>query len=208
MSRIFAPGRIWEDERVVVVAGGPSVSMAQVRLIGMARDRGLCKVIAVNDAVFPCWFADILYAADARWWDYHDGVRSFLKPKVSFSNLGRYDVEHMKDTGSEGYDPEPGHMRHGSNSGYQAVHLAAQLGAKEIIIVGIEFTDKDFARDHWFGRHEGRLDISSNTELWRRRFRGLTDELAKRGVVVRNASRASTVRWLDYIDLDELVRSE
>lgn len=202
MSTLFAPGRIWEGERVVVVAGGPSVSLAQVRMIGMARDKDRCRVIAVNDAVFPCWFADLAYAADAKWWDFHDGVRSFLKPKVSFNRLGRYDVQHMRDTGPEGYDPEPGHMRHGSNSGYQAVHLAAQLGAREIVIVGMDFTDKDFARDHWFGRHEGRMDMVSDTADWRRKFRGLTDALDSLGVSVLNASPASTITWLPMTSLE------
>lgn len=205
MSTLFAPGRVWEGERVVVVAGGPSVSLAQVRAIGMARDKDRCRIIAVNDAVFPCWFADVAYGADAKWWDFHDGVRSFLKPKVSFNRLGRHDVQHMRDTGPEGYDPEPGHMRHGSNSGYQAVHLAAQLGAREIVIVGMDFTDKDFARDHWFGRHEGRLDMVSDTADWRRKFRGLTDELHRLGVAVVNASPASTIRWLEQVSLEAIL---
>lgn len=202
MSTLFAPGRIWEGKRVIVVAGGPSVSLAAVRTIGMGHDRGECKVIAVNDAVFPCWFADIVYAADAKWWDFHDGLPSFPRPKISFNRLGRYDVQHMRDTGVEGYDPEPGNMRHGSNSGYQAVHLAAQLGAAEIVILGIDFTDKDFARDHWFGRHQGRMDMVSDTETWRQRFRTLTDALEALGVTVLNASRTSTVTWLERCSLE------
>lgn len=203
MSHIFAPGRIWEGETVVVVAGGPSVTLPLVRTIGMAHDDDRCKVIAVNDAVFPCWFADILYAADARWWDHHNGLQSFLKPKVSFNNLGRYDVQHMRDTGPEGYDPEPGNIRHGSNSGYQGVHLAAQLGAARIVILGIDFTDEDGARGHWFGRHDGRLDVSSNTADWRRKFRGLTDELDRLGVEIINASPISTARWLPYAPMEQ-----
>lgn len=206
MSTIFAPGRVWDRERVVVVAGGPSVTLSQVRTIGRARDLDLCKVIAVNDAVFPCWFADILYAADARWWDYHKGLQSFTKVRVSFNNLGRYDVQHMRDTGPVGYDPEPGNIRHGSNSGYQAVHLAAQLGAREIVIVGLDYTDEDRARDHWFGRHEGRLDISSNTADWRQKFRILTDDLARRGVMVSNASPISTIEWVRRIDINDLLK--
>jgi hypothetical protein len=105
-------------------------------------------------------------------------------------------------TGADGFDPEPGTVRHGSNSGHQAVHLAAQLGAKTIIIVGMDFTDKDFARDHWFGRHQGRMDMCSDTETWRKHFRVLTDALEARGVTVLNASLSSTIKWLPTVSLE------
>src|SRR5690606_24449274 len=115
--------------------------------------------------------------------------------------LGRYDVQHMRDTGQEGYDPEAGNIRHGSNSGYQAVHLAAQLGAAEIVLVGFDFTD-DGARSHWFGPHDGRMDMHSDVVTWRRLFRGLTDILESRGVRVVNASLASTIKWLPIVSLE------
>lgn len=195
MSRLFAPGPIWKGEKVVVVAGGPSVSLRQVRTIGMARANDRCRVIAVSDAAFPCWFADLCFSSDAKWWDHHRGLPAFPGAKVSRNALGRYDVQHLRETGAEGYDPEPGAIRHGSNSGHQAVHLAAQLGAREIVIVGFDFSD-DGAREHWFGKHPGRMDMHSNTSEWRRKFRILTDELNRLGVVVVNASLASTIKWL------------
>lgn len=212
MSDLFAPGRIWEGQRVVIVAGGPSLMLRQVRAIGMACAAGRCKVIAVSDAVFPCWFADICYSADAKWWDHHQGLATFPGTKVSRNPLGRYDVRHLYGVdcadvdrcvaGVDGFDPSPGVLRFGPNSGHHAVHLAAQLGAAEIVIVAMDFTDKDFARDHWFGRHEGRMDMCSNTQDWRMRFRFLTDDLTKHGIRVVNASLASTVTWLPMVSLE------
>lgn len=202
MNELFAPGPVWAGETVVVVAGGPSVSMKQVRTIGIARANDRCRVIAVNDAVYPCWFADIVFASDAKWWDHHGGLPTFKGQKVSRNCLGRYDVDYLRDTGPDGFDPEPGTVRHGSNSGHQAVHLAAQLGAKKIIIVGMDFTDKDFARDHWFGRHQGNMDMCSDTVKWRKHFRVLTDALHERGVSVLNASLSSTIKWLPTVTLE------
>lgn len=202
MNELFAPGPIWDGERVVVVAGGPSVSLRQVRAIGIARAHDRCRVIAVSDAVYPCWFADCLFSSDAKWWDHHLGVPTFKGQKVSRNCLGRYDVDYLRETGVDGFDPEPGTVRHGSNSGHQAVHLAAQLGAREIIIVGMDFTDKDFARDHWFGRHTGNMDMCSDTAKWRQRLQTLTDALAERGVQVLNASLSSTIKWLPTVSLE------
>ena len=202
MNNLFAPGAVWAGETAVVVAGGPSVSMKQIRTIGMARANDRCRVISVNDAVYPCWFADVAFASDAKWWDHHGGVPSFKGQKVSRNCLGRYDVDYLRETGADGFDPEPGTVRHGSNSGHQAVHLAAQLGASRIIIVGMDFTDKDFARDHWFGGHDGRMDMGSVAETWRKHFRGLTDALEGRGVAVLNASLSSTIKWLPTVSLE------
>jgi hypothetical protein len=205
VNDVFAPGSIWAGETAVVVAGGPSVSLRQVRAIGMARSNDRCRVVAVSDAVYPCWFSDILFSSDAKWWDHHGGVPGFKGQRVSRNCLGRYGVDYLRETGAEGFDPEPGTVRHGSNSGHQAVHLAAQLGAARIVIVGIEFTDKDFARDHWFGRHPGRMDMCSDTAAWRKHFRVLTDALQARQVSVLNASPASTVNWLPHFDLETLL---
>lgn len=215
MTGLFAPGAAWAGQRVVVVAGGPSLALRQIRAISMARAAGRCRVIAVSDAVFPCWFADICYSADAKWWDHHHGLDAFAGTKISRDPLGRYNVHHLRGVdcadvdncvaGADGFDPTPGVLRYGPNSGHHAVHLAAQLGAAEIVIVAIDFTDKDFARDHWFGRHEGRMDMCSNTEDWRMRFRFLTDDLARHGVRVVNASLASTVTWLPMVNLEALL---
>jgi hypothetical protein len=201
VNNIFAPGPVWRGETVVVVAGGPSVTLAQVRHIAMARAHDRCRVIAVSDAVYPCWFADVLFSSDAKWWDRHLGVPTFKGQKVSRNCLGRYAVDYLRETGDEGFDPEPGTVRHGSNSGHQAVHLAAQLGSSDIIIVGIDFSDNG-ARDHWFGLHEGKMDMYSDTAEWIRKFRVLTDELNSLGILVRSASPTSKIDWLRQVALE------
>ena len=192
-----------ENRSIVVVAGGPSVNLAAVRQIGMARALDRCKVIAVSDAVYPCWFADHLHSCDARWWNRHRGAPGFKGTKSALEPVLFEDVEVLKNTGVEGFDPAPGCIRSGSNSGYQAVHIAAKLGAKRIVVLGVDFTN-DGARTHWFGRHDASMDRHSNVEQWRRLFRGLTDILQARGVEILNAGDNSTLQWLPRIDLDRL----
>lgn len=184
----------------VIVAGGPSVNVNDIRAVGMARSAGRCSVIAVNDAVYPCWFADHLHACDHRWWVEHRGVLGFAGRKTALEPVPFGDVEILRNTGISGYDPEPGCIRSGSNSGYQAVHLAAKLGARKIILLGLDYTD-DGARMHWFGLHQPGMDKHSNVLEWRRLFRDLTDTLNGMGIEVLNAGIKSTLTWLPRVEL-------
>lgn len=185
---------------VVVVAGGPSVNVNDIRTIGMARAADRCRVVAVNDAIYPCWFADHLHACDKRWWMEHSGVPGFSGAKTSLEPVPFADVETLKNTGLSGYDEEPGCIRNGANSGYQAVHLAAKLGAKKIILLGLDYTD-DGARMHWFGHHKDGMDKHSNTQEWRHLLFGLTKTLNGMGIEILNAGMRSTLTWLPRTDL-------
>ncbi|TCU34146.1 hypothetical protein EV129_113131 [Rhizobium azibense] len=187
---------------VVIVAGGPSVTVSDVRTIGMARAAGKCTVIAVNDAVFPCWFADHLHACDRRWWIENSGVPGFRGFKTSLETVPFHDVKVLRNTGIDGYDPQLGCLRSGSNSGYQAVHLAAHLGAKKIILLGLDYSD-DGARMHWFGHHRPGMDKHSNVVEWRRLLQDLTEILNGMGIQILNAGIKSTLTWLPRIDLGQ-----
>lgn len=203
----------------VIVAGGPSLALAQVRLIGKASSLARCRVVAVNDAVFPCWFADTLFASDRDWWIENAGVPWFPGRRVSVEPTPFEDVEVLKRELSAigqpfitGFDERPGYVRTGENSGYGAVHEAAKV-TDNIILVAFDFSDdaaaglkpaQDGAREHWFGKHEGQMDRHSNVGRWREHFRELTTILAGRGVRIRNASLKSTIDWLPRFDLANL----
>lgn len=201
MTNNCLPIAPFADRPVVVIAGGPSLTLAQVRRIGMARAADKIRVIAINDAIYPCWFADVLHASDKRWWDMHNGVPAFRGLKTSLEITGYHDVRTLKNTGIEGFDDAPGCIRGGANGGFQGVHMAANLGARRIVAVAFDFSN-DGAKSHWFGPHGPKMDLHSNTENWRRYFRGLTDELARRKISVVNATIKSTINWLPAINLD------
>lgn len=187
---------------IFVVAGGPSVTLSAVRAIGLRKALGLCRVIAVSDAVYPCWFADHLHSADRRWWIAHGGVPSFSGSKSSIEETPFSDVAQYRNAGISGFCEDPNALMTGNNSGYQATHLAAHFGALRIILLGLDFTD-DGARSHWFGLHRPGMDFHSDTRDWRELFRGLVDELATRGIEVLNAGNRSTLTWLKRFDLDQ-----
>lgn len=191
---------------VVIVAGGPSLTLAQTRIVGMARAQDQCRVIAVNDAIYPCWFADIAYAGDERWWRKHKGVPRCPSMKLAIQNTQFKDVRTLRDGGRVHLENDDaiGNWR---NSGAQAVQLAAKLLARRIILLGFDYSgskeEGTGTRDHWFGRHERGMDINSDVEEIKRLFRVLTEHLAKRQVAVVNCSPGSAIDWLPVSTIEQ-----
>lgn len=86
-----------------------------------------------------------------------------------------------------------GHVGSGGNSGFQAINLAAQLGADPIVLVGFDMrVDHGL---HWHGRHAGNLRNPSPTNIreWRQRLNLAAASLAARGITVLNASPESAL---------------
>jgi hypothetical protein len=200
---------IWNGKTVAIAAGGPSFTAAQARAIGMARARSRIKVIAVNDSVYPCWFADIAYASDAPWWRHHGNLPGFEGRRVGLRHEdgpGRFvepsEIAFVEASGVEGYDARPGFVRHGGNSGYAALHLAAQLGAVRVILLGY-----DMHGEHWFGNHpDGVRRATVDKSRWVRRFEALGAELRALGIEIANANPDSAIRCFPFEDVDKLLR--
>lgn len=85
----------------------------------------------------------------------------------------------------------PGRTGWGGNSGFHALNLAVQFGARDIVLIGYDMTG-----DHWHGRHGGRLrnPDSANLANWRAKLDGVAPQLRALGVRVVNASRRSTLK--------------
>lgn len=144
--------RIWPNSTVVCVAPGPSLTPADVDYV-----RGKARVIAINDAVLLCPWADVLYSSDRAWWE------QFSKTKQAFGGL-RYSVGSQPDkanpyarhpeiqvltnTGETGLELQPTGLKTGRNSGYSAINLAVHFGAKQIVLLGYNMGRLD-GRTHY-----------------------------------------------------------
>lgn len=71
---------IWRGQTVVCIATGPSLTPEQVALVERWRAAGGCRAIAINDAYLYAPWADALYFADVRWWQWQDEGRMRLGP--------------------------------------------------------------------------------------------------------------------------------
>lgn len=136
---------IWRGRTVAVCASGPSMSQATVDAI---RAAGLIAIVT-NDTwrLFPD--ADVLFAANASWWNK-------LNPRVSptpeeFAGE-RFYCESVPATGHPTFiKPQPVPM--GGNSALRACHLAQERGATRILLFGVDLRDDQIT--HWHGLHQG-----------------------------------------------------
>ncbi|MFN3585181.1 hypothetical protein [Phenylobacterium sp.] len=186
----------WTGETAVVVASGPSAAEADLR--GCP---GRARVIAVNESWRLHRGADVLYACDPGWWVYRHGVPEFegLRITADAGAAEHFGISHVAlQEGQHRILTEPGQIGDGGNSGFQAVNLAVQFGARRIVLVGF-----DYRGDHWHGRHGGNLANPGANQLavWSQRLDAEAARLRSLGLEVFNTSPTSALRAYPLRDL-------
>lgn len=185
--------RLWSGATAVCIGSGPSLTPADVDYV-----RGKARVIVVNTTYQLAPWADVLYAADAPWWDHYAGAPDFGGLKVSIEQTiagergrrpqERWGVTVLKNTGVHGLEQDPSGLRTGRNSGYQAIGLAYHLGASRIVLLGY-----DMRGAHWHPAHPASVRKGMHHHLWRQAFATLAEPLRAAGVTVVNASRETAL---------------
>lgn len=201
---IWEPQRDWEGMTAVVVGTGPSFDASQARLLGIARARDCIRVMAINDAVFPCWFADALFAADRKWWIERRNLPTFEGTKIALAESYRdapRQVMLVSRSGKDGCDLRPGHVCTNSNSGAMGVQVAAQLGAERIVLVGFDMRE-DGRRRHFFGEYEMPLRTQPAMGKWADRFKAVAEAMPGR---IFNASSSSAIDCVPKIELASVI---
>lgn len=186
----------WTGQTAVLVASGPSASDVPLDLA-----KGRARVMAVKDGWRLCPWADVLYACDHHWWEAHRGVVEFKGQRIAFDDrtiekwrgMPTLKVEIKRYVNDMRFD-KIGHVGWGGNSGFHAVNLAAQFGAKKIILVGFDMR-VDQGR-HFFGDHPYTKNRPSqgSVDNWRPHFDKQAPVLAARGIEVINCSPVSTLK--------------
>lgn len=100
-----------------------------------------------------------------------------------------------------GMSRDPAVIHRGGNSGYQAVNLAAHLGARRIVLLGFDMRVVN-GRRHWFGDHPGQLNMPSDYAQWVRRFETAAEELMDMGIEVINATPGSALPWFTMMPIE------
>jgi hypothetical protein len=145
----------------------------------------------------------MVYGCDPAWWRHRKGLPEFTGLKVAWSgaqvdfpDLLRIDIQR----GPGGYADRmvfdrPGVIGGGGNSGFQALNLAVQLGARRVLLIGFDINDA--AGKHWYGRN-GWAGANNPDDGCFRRWRAALDAaapvLAACGVDVINASPVTTLQ--------------
>ena len=184
----FNPGTPWTGKTVAVLGSGPTMSRKIADSV-----KHLPRIV-LNTTYQLATDADYVYAADPLWWDSEFGRNAFLLCKgwkVSMQSRSRMypnvpkDVHVMRWGGTIGFDERPGYLRTGGFSGYQALHLAASMGATRILLYGF-----DCHGGHWHGKHPNPLGnpMQGTYERWIRNFEILAPLLTERGIEVINCT--------------------
>lgn len=183
---------VFSGGTVVVIASGPSLTAEDVAKVRAAD----LPTIVVNDVFLLAPWAWLLYAADWRWWKKRPAALNFAGIKASVE--GFYPgIVRLRNTGIDGFDPDPSCIRTGNNSGYQAVHIAIHTGAARIVLLGF-----DMRGGHFNGRPDGAVRRD-----WIARFCDLADVIEDRVDIV-NATPDSALRCFRFMRLDDAIKQE
>lgn len=190
--------KLWPGKRVAILAPGPSMSQ---EVANSVRARGL-PTIALNRSVELAPWADMLVASDSAFWHTYERMLApfaGLRVGCQAAPAPPPNVNWLKTSGQTGYDPNPEFVRTGANSGYAAIHIAAQAGATEIELHGYDMRGIN-GRQHFHGNHPNSLRNHGEGiyQSWLPHFDTLHFELQKIGVSVVNCTRGSALRCFPF----------
>jgi hypothetical protein len=195
----------WTGEACAIVASGPSTKRVNVGAL-----RGQLRVIAIKENVELCPWADMVYGCDAAWWRNANGVPTYAGLKVSATGrvTNRFPdiriVQVADPSGDKLVLAPPGTIGSGGNSGFQALNLAVQFGARRVLLIGFDMTDHYGV--HWYGRANGNGRSNPaewNFRRWRTAFDTAAVQLQAAGVEVLNASEFSVLACFPKITMEQ-----
>jgi len=167
---------------------------------------GSFRVIAVNRSYQLVPWAECLYAADAGFWKHYKatgfkGWRFCADETIRYIDASVHAVKIARDPKdrrlTEMVAGPIGTVGFGGNSGYQAVNLAAQFGARRILLVGF-----DYCGAHWHPDHPKTLRNPTGAEFrrWAMDLDRAAGTLKSWGIEVLNLSPVSKLRAFPYAD--------
>jgi hypothetical protein len=151
----------------------------------------------------------MVYGCDSAWWEFRKGLPEFSGMKVCY-----------RDNGLQGYPDirrieinkreerilldRKGQTGSGGNSGFQALNLAVQFGAKRILLIGLDMTLAGGV--HWYGLNvwKGANNPNqSNFGRWIEAFENAAPALRSLGVDVINCSPVSAIKSFPRKSLED-----
>lgn len=188
--------------RAFLVGGGPSLAHFDFELL-----RGQ-TLIAVNDAALRLPWATALISADRTWIAHREKeVLAFQGERYLVVSEGKprplSGVIYLRQTTDRGLSSNPGTIHVRGNSGYAALNLAFLKGARQIILLGYDFSQ---GHQHWFPKYPWQPSRANETyyQRWAAEFVNTLPQLRQVGVDVINANPASRIEVFPKVSLSEM----
>lgn len=221
----------WNGRTVAILAGGPSLQREHFARVRLERDADRLRVIAINDSYLLAPWADVHYAADAKWHRWHTqgidkpllGLRAedirtrwaaFMGQKCTIETsvtdaqgkpLRVCDipdsVHAMRCVHGFGLSVNPEFLVTGKHGGFQALNLATLAGASRVLLLGVDAKMINGLR-HWHGEHPTSNGEKVYAEM-KDSFAKAADDLKKAGVEVINCSLTSAIDAFPRVALEE-----
>lgn len=187
-----------EGEAVFVIGGGPSV-----KGFDFSRLKGR-RIIAVNNAGLDLvpW-ADVLFWADARWFDWNHGRLGEHKGALKIARK-RPHIETGHDIKTVRFTPRRLSHWHDAVGGWcggsSAINLAYLMGAKVIVLMGFDMRPGNYHADHKLPHVEGQ-----HRDKFIPALEAMAPQLERAGVTVLNTNPRSALRCFPFADIEELL---
>lgn len=209
--------RDWSPQATVVcLAGGPSLTPAQVQTVYAWRMSGVCRVIAINNTYELALWADAHYFADHRWYRWHKDkplFKQFPGERYSIENANSA-IEDPRITvlrnlsvvgGTMGrLSTDPSGLYTAMNSGYQAIGLAVLKGARRIVLLGYDMKPCVDGRHHWHKEHPVPMDGGIYVR-WREEYKQMAPTAKAMGIEILNATSDSALDGFAKVTLESVV---
>lgn len=194
----------WRGETAFIVGGGPSLK--GMDLSGLKGRR----TIAINNAYQIVPEPDILFFADARWWDWHrdrvptDFAGQIITPSPTVDRRVRRLLRDMRfEAGGPVFSDIPDHVS-GHDSGYQALNLCVHLGVARIVLLGFDMGFLGAGRSHWHDGHPVPTKETNYTKAFGPLYPALCAAIQARGIEIVRAT-PSTMTFLAERPLADLL---
>ena len=192
--------RLWPKETIVCIASGPSLTSADA-----LRCRQKARVLTINDGVMAAPWAEAMYAAEHKWWDWKQNLLQYfprLKVTCSKTAAKAHQLLYVEPTIEFGLSLDPSKIAHGGHSGYGGVNVAYHLGGKRIVLLGYDMQPGPQGEHHFFGAHPDNTHLAYPSRLrgWPRLYEALTAQ----GVELLNATRETAITCVPRVKLEDL----
>ena len=202
----------WAGEPCIVAAPGPSLTDDVVAVCRKKRWFDRWRIVAVQDAYRLMPFADALYGCDEHWWHIHKDCAKFAGEKWSTHHdtentklavADAYGVRLVNGENGDTFSRDPGLIRYGSNSGFQALNLALLKGCTRIVLVGFDMRRVD-GQAHFFGEHPAPCHNRADYTEFSKRFETAARHLPA-DVSIVNATPGSALRAFPLVSLEDAI---
>jgi hypothetical protein len=186
----------------VAIASGPSLCEADIRAVQIARMQGLCKVAVTGRTWELAAWADLLYAADARWWNkYNPGDRfNGEKWTISSTVARRYGLSCAAASGIWGSRSPIVYT--GGLSGIQLLNLLTYR-SERIVLLGYD-NQHTGGRRHWHHDYDQSAGFSNVPHL-AETMKHWDHVAAECRVPIFNATRETALTQFPRVKLHEVL---